>query len=87
VTLASEVNQLPNIELAGLMTVGPLTDDPAMIIAAFTLLRETFDRIRPQLDSSLWKTLSMGMSDDFELAIEAGATEIRLGSVLFGPRR
>ena len=79
-----EVEKLPHLRVRGLMTVGPLTDDQRMIRAAFALLRSAFESLavgRPGFD-----TLSMGMSSDFEIAIEEGATLVRVGTALFGPR-
>jgi hypothetical protein len=78
------VRKLPLLRLKGLMTVGPLTDDPQKIRAAFAQLRSLFDEVRPGLSG--FDTLSMGMSGDFELAIEEGSTLVRLGTALFGIR-
>lgn len=85
--LAEQVGRLPNVTLAGLMTVGPLTEDTARIRSAFASTHATFERIGAQLKLPAWSVLSMGMSGDFEMAIEEGATEIRLGTILFGPRQ
>jgi len=79
-----EVEKLPRLRVRGLMTVGPLTEDEGAIRAAFTRLRSAFEALavgRPGFD-----TLSMGMSSDFEIAIEEGATLVRVGTALFGPR-
>lgn len=76
----------PHLRLRGLMTVGPLSTDPLRIRAAFRQLRGLFQRLRdghPELELD---TLSMGMSADFEEAVEEGSTLVRLGSALFGPR-
>ncbi|MGA2641426.1 MAG: YggS family pyridoxal phosphate-dependent enzyme [Spirochaetia bacterium] len=78
------VRRLPRLRLRGLMTVGPLTGNPVRIRASFSQLRSLFEEIRR--DSPGFDTLSMGMSGDFELAIEEGATLVRLGTALFGPR-
>jgi pyridoxal phosphate enzyme (YggS family) len=78
------MGKLPRLQPRGLMTVGPFTNDPERIRASFSMLRLLFDEIRPGI--SAFDTLSMGMSADFELAIEEGATLVRLGTALFGPR-
>jgi PLP dependent protein len=78
------VRKLPRLRPRGLMTVGPLTEESGKIRESFSRLREIFEEIRHGLPS--FDTLSMGMSGDFELAIEEGATLVRLGTALFGPR-
>ena len=78
------IDTLPALRLRGLMTVGPLTEDPDRIRASFAALRTVFDDLRagrPGFD-----VLSMGMSSDFEIAVEEGATLVRLGTALFGQR-
>lgn len=67
------------------MTVGPLSDEETRIRSAFSLLRSLFDEIRDGQTS--FDTLSMGMSGDFEQAIEEGSTLVRIGTALFGPRQ
>ena len=76
---------LGNLRVEGLMTVGRLTDDPAMARATFRELRELGERLRDR-DSRLGPELSMGMTDDFEVAVEEGATIVRVGRALFGER-
>jgi pyridoxal phosphate enzyme (YggS family) len=76
---------LPHLEVRGLMTVGRLTSDPVEARATFRDLRATSERSR-QRWPELGPALSMGMSDDFELAIEEGATVVRVGRALFGER-
>jgi pyridoxal phosphate enzyme (YggS family) len=78
------IGKMPRLRPRGLMTVGPLTDDMSRIRAAFSQLRSLFEEIRPDVPG--FDTLSMGMSGDFELAIEEGATLVRLGTALFGAR-
>jgi len=70
------------LDLKGLMAMGPSTGDPT---AAFTELRELRDRAEDRIGNEL-PILSMGMSGDFEAALAAGSTMLRLGQVLFGPR-
>ncbi|NOX19531.1 MAG: YggS family pyridoxal phosphate-dependent enzyme [Chlorobi bacterium] len=73
-----------NIDLQGLMTMAPFTDDEKIIRAAFSGLKQYFDKLNS--NGFNLKELSMGMSHDYEIAIEEGATMIRLGTVLFGAR-
>jgi len=79
---------LPHLQIAGLMTIGPLTQDERRVRQAFIVLRELFGKIRsrPGL-SEEFKILSMGMTDDFELAIAEGSNMLRIGRGLFGERR
>jgi pyridoxal phosphate enzyme (YggS family) len=82
--LADAVAAAPNLRLRGLMSIPAPSEDPAVRRAAFAGLRALFERLRerhPGID-----TLSMGMSDDVELAIAEGATLVRIGTRLFGPR-
>lgn len=83
--IAERVMILPHLTLRGLMTVGPLTDDVATIQRAFGETFLQFTKIQMLCGEQI-DTLSMGMSDDYELAIRQGSTMIRLGSVLFGRR-
>ena len=84
--LCAEVLRLPGLVLDGLMTIGALADDAEGGRAAFRLLREVRDDVATRLGVEL-PHLSMGMSDDFAVAVEEGATLVRLGRVLFGTRR
>ena len=74
----------PHLSLAGVMTIGAHTDDEAAVRASFARLRAVHERLLG--DHPEARVLSMGMSQDFELAIEEGATLIRLGTALLGPR-
>jgi len=85
VALAEEIIRLPNIRLTGLLTVGPLTDDPDQIRGAFRQCRELFELTRTRIGPQI-ATLSMGMSGDFEIAVQEGSTMIRIGTGLFGDR-
>ena len=80
--------EVPGIEIQGLMTIGPLTSDQKRIRDAFISLRELHKSIKSQLTQNvdIFTELSMGMSGDFEIAVEEGATMVRLGTVLFGQR-
>jgi len=82
--LARQVAALEHLRLEGLMTMAPLTDDVDAQRRTFRGLRVLRDRIK---EEGLWlPTLSMGMSGDYASAAQEGATVIRLGTVLFGPR-
>ncbi len=86
---AEAIASLSNIRPEGLMTVAPLTDDPEQVRPIFRKMRELREQLKsralPRLDEC-WNELSMGMSDDFEVAIEEGATIVRIGRALFGLR-
>jgi len=84
-TLAESVAGLAHLELLGLMTIPPFLDDPEQLRPYFSRLRELRDNLVRRLNLPL-PVLSMGMSHDFEIAIEEGATEIRIGTALFGER-
>jgi pyridoxal phosphate enzyme (YggS family) len=82
--LARHVGALPNLALEGLMTIAPFTDAEDVQRRTFRGLRTVRDALQ---EEGLWlPTLSMGMSADYALAVEEGATVIRLGTILFGPR-
>jgi pyridoxal phosphate enzyme (YggS family) len=78
-------NKFMNVDVEGLMTIPPFTADPRDARPFFRTLRELRDKCREKTGFSL-DQLSMGMSGDFEIAVEEGATWIRLGSVLLGER-
>ncbi len=86
--LCAEIAGLPRLRLRGLMCIPAPVDDPDEARPAFRMLRELRDVIRSAgaVDAALFDQLSMGMSDDFEVAIEEGATMVRVGSALFGAR-
>jgi PLP dependent protein len=81
----SQLNALPRLEIHGLMTVPPWTPDPEKVRPVFRQLRELKARCEQILGAPL-PHLSMGMTGDFEVAIEEGATIIRVGTALFGAR-
>jgi PLP dependent protein len=80
-----ELCGLARLDLLGLMTVGRLVDQPEDARPTFSRLRQLSDRLRA-VHSRLGGGLSMGMSDDFEVAVEEGATVVRIGRQIFGPR-
>ena len=77
---------LPNLKVVGLMTIGPNTKNIKRVRSAFKNLRELKDLINSENRNKDLSELSMGMSGDYEVAIEEGSTMIRLGTVLFGLR-
>lgn len=79
------INQLPRLELQGLMTIAPYSAAPERVRPYFQRLRELKEDCSQKLGAEL-PHLSMGMSGDFEIAIEEGATIVRIGTALFGPR-
>jgi PLP dependent protein len=83
--LAEKITMLPRLELAGLMCIPPFLEDPERVRPYFRRLRELRDDLAKHLGRAL-PVLSMGMSHDFEVAIEEGASEVRVGTALFGPR-
>ena len=80
-----ELLSLEKVELAGLMSIPPAGGDPEVGRSSFRKLRELRDDLEEEFEVSL-PGLSMGMSQDFEVAIEEGATIVRVGSSIFGPR-
>lgn len=82
--ILEEISSLKQLQIQGLMTLGPFTRNPIPIRKAFRLLYELKEKMR--IDFAHLHYLSMGMSMDYEIAIEEGATHIRLGTILFGKR-
>lgn len=80
-----QINAFPRLELHGLMTVAPYVTDAEKVRLVFRRLRELRDRCADALGAPL-PVLSMGMSGDLEVAVEEGATLVRVGTALFGPR-
>jgi pyridoxal phosphate enzyme (YggS family) len=86
--LVDQTMGLPSLRLQGLMTIGPFTDDRQRIRESFVQLRGLFERYRGMDQSRDRMTyLSMGMTGDFDLALEQGANMLRIGTAIFGPRR
>lgn len=82
--LAEQIETLPNLELIGLMTMAPLTRNKDVIRTCFVRARELFYEMRGEkIVGSQFTELSMGMSSDYEVAIEEGATILRIGSAIF----
>ncbi|MBN2136563.1 MAG: YggS family pyridoxal phosphate-dependent enzyme [Sedimentisphaerales bacterium] len=82
--LAEQISTLPNIEVVGLMTMAPLTHNKDVVRRCFVRARELFEEIRGErIVGPGFKELSMGMSSDYEIAVEEGATILRIGSAIF----
>ncbi len=84
--LAESLASLEHVELRGLMTLAAYLDDPEATRPMFRMLRTLREEIGRRIDGSL-PFLSMGMTNDFEVAIEEGATHVRVGTALFGARQ
>ncbi len=88
--LAEELSQstLTNIDICGVMGMATFTDDKAQVRREFKELKHIFDNIKNIYfaDSQSFTEISMGMSDDYKMAIEEGSTMVRIGSLLFGKR-
>jgi pyridoxal phosphate enzyme (YggS family) len=82
--LAEQIETLPNLKLIGLMTMAPLTHNKDVIRACFVRARELFVELRGEkIVGQQFTELSMGMSSDYEVAVEEGATILRIGSAIF----
>ena len=82
--LAEQIETLPNIQLVGLMTMAPLTHNKDVVRSCFVRARELFVEMRGEkIVGPQFKELSMGMSSDYEIAVEEGATILRIGSAIF----
>ena len=84
--LARQIVALPHIHVDGLMTIAPLVEDPEQVRPVFRELRLLRDRLRADLPQCSWQHLSMGMTSDYSIAIEEGATIVRIGRAIFGER-
>jgi pyridoxal phosphate enzyme (YggS family) len=78
--------ELPRLRLQGLMTMAPIVPEPEQVRPVFAALRTLRDALAEEFPAVEWRHLSMGMTDDFEVAIEEGATLVRVGRAIFGPR-
>ncbi|MDR2028997.1 MAG: YggS family pyridoxal phosphate-dependent enzyme [Treponema sp.] len=84
---AEKVLAFPNLEIRGLMTMAPYTEDEKTIRASFRSLAAARDKLEARFPDCDWTCLSMGMSNDFEIAIEEGSSLVRIGTALFGERK
>lgn len=76
---------LPRLKVEGLMTMAPFVDDEEVLTSAFRRLRETLEKVRAQ-DPRVGPELSMGMTNDLDIAVREGSTMVRIGTALFGER-
>ena len=86
VDAVGSVVALPGLSVVGMMTMAPFTDDAALIRTTFRATRAAYDQAARQVPGFSPEHLSMGMSNDFEIAVEEGATLVRVGSSIFGER-
>ena len=82
----ARVLALPGLNVRGLMTMAPLVDDPEAARPVFAALRDLRDALAGDFPNMEWPDLSMGMTDDYPVAVEEGATLVRLGRAIFGAR-
>lgn len=86
VDVVGRMAELPGLRLTGVMTMAPFTSDESVLRRTFQGARELFERCGREVSGFEARHLSMGMSNDFEVAVEEGSTLVRLGTVLFGER-
>jgi pyridoxal phosphate enzyme (YggS family) len=84
--LARQIAALPCLKVRGLMTIAPLVKEPEEVRYVFRGLRELRARLQDEVAECSWDDLSMGMTDDYSVAIEEGATIVRIGRAIFGER-
>jgi len=82
----SQIASLPNLELRGLMTMAPFFDDPEPARPYFQRLHRLQEFFVQHIPQARWDELSMGMSGDFTVAVQEGATMVRIGTAILGPR-
>lgn len=82
------LTEMKNIRIAGVMGMATFTDDTVMVRGEFRMLREIFEELKRNYftEDPLFKEISMGMSDDYNIAVEEGSTIVRIGSIIFGSR-
>ncbi len=81
-----EITRFAHIKSKGLMTIGPQTEDLGLIRSSFRKLTTLRDRMKQIYPDLCWDEISMGMSDDYPIAVEEGATMLRIGRAVFGER-
>jgi pyridoxal phosphate enzyme (YggS family) len=84
--VAYRVAELPRLELQGLMAIPPIATNAEQSRPWFRQVWQLFDQLSQRMPGTQWTQLSMGMSQDYDVAIEEGATIVRVGTALFGPR-
>ncbi|MGQ9616964.1 MAG: YggS family pyridoxal phosphate-dependent enzyme [Spirochaetota bacterium] len=85
--LVDEIQKLKMVSIKGLMTIGPFTDDVRAIRRAFQITRSKYDELGRKYPNLDLQFLSMGMSADYQIAIEEGSNMIRIGTAIFGERK
>jgi PLP dependent protein len=80
-----QMEELAHLSVQGLMTMAPIVPEPELARPVFARLRQLRERLRQELPYSSWAQLSMGMTDDFTVAIQEGATLVRIGRAIFAP--
>ena len=85
-SIIDEISKLKNVKVLGLMTILPISNDKKLLTDCCIKMKELFFEAKQKCKNAEMKFLSMGMSDDYEIAIENGANMIRLGRALFGER-
>jgi uncharacterized pyridoxal phosphate-containing UPF0001 family protein len=83
---AERALEFPGLNLRGLMTIAPYTEDEGLIRSSFRAAVSARDALALRFPGADWSCLSMGMSGDFEIAVEEGSTLLRIGTALFGER-
>ncbi len=83
---AEEISALPGVQIRGVMTIGPNSNDEGEVERAFERTYRVYETLQRRLGEESIDVLSMGMSADYELAIRCGSTQVRLGSAIFGAR-
>ena len=86
--MIDQTNAFSNVEICGVMGMATFTDDKAQVRREFKALKQMFDELKSAyfVDNQSFTQISMGMSDDYKMAIEEGSTMVRIGSLLFGKR-
>ena len=85
--LVSAISATSPVKICGLMTIGPTQGNESEIRRAFQSVRKLQSELKVEFPDKSWDILSMGMSGDFEIAVEEGATVVRVGSLIFGARK
>lgn len=82
---SGELQSMTHVRVRGVMTIASNTDNEAVVRRDFQRIKEIFNELKPQFDDS-FDTLSIGMSDDYPIALEYGSTMVRIGTAIFGAR-
>ena len=85
--MTEKLMAMPNISLAGIMTIAPYCENPEDVRPVFREMYRLFTELRLQYGSDTMRWLSMGMTNDYQVAIEEGSNLVRIGTAIFGPRQ